>query len=331
MKLADLDQKIPILSAAPNLKGKKNNKQRFYYLSEQLPEQLQEERRYAQFWIQDNKKKPKELQKDMKIHKNKLRLDNRPYVKKVMPPNAAEILKVDVEEMFQLKQVNLTYGDSHEIQESEFISYAAKVTKAEDVRKAYRQLRIKYSDATHIMSAFRLNPPNGPLNQESSDDGEFGGGRVLMKLLMENDIVNTAVFVVRYYGGKHIGADRFDIINRLGRKALKNAHLLYTTTRGPLTRSQSVASKYPSNKQVKKSDRGITTPLTSEVETEGLMTADEELSSRQNSDGSDAESNSNDSAPQVVINFKQQQEARLQQESNEEADNEDSDQENKSA
>lgn len=78
IKLADLDQKIPLLACGPKLKGKKNDKQRFYYISEQLPDQMQEERKYAQFWISDNRKKPAQEQKQMKIHKNKLYLNAKP-------------------------------------------------------------------------------------------------------------------------------------------------------------------------------------------------------------------------------------------------------------
>lgn len=332
IKLADLDQKVPILTAAPGLKGKKNNKQCYYYLSEQLPDQLQEERRYAQFWTQDNKKKPKELQKDLKIHRNTLRVDNRPYARKVVPPTAAKVLKLDMDEICQLKQIDLVYGDSKDVEQSEFISYAAKVTKTEDVRKVYRKLRIKYSDATHIMSAHRFHPPNGPANQESSDDGEYGGGRVLLKTLVENKVVNAAVFVVRYYGGKHIGADHFELIGKLAKKALKNAQLI-NSPRRPFTRSCSMASRSSqaqSHSQAVFSGRGIVTPVQSEVETDALLTADEEQASRYTSEVSEhGYTSGEDSAPQVVTDFarNQQKDGNAIAELNNKADNEESDKE----
>lgn len=230
IKLMDLDQKVPLLAAAPNLKGKKNDKDRFFYFNEQLPDQLHEDRKYAQFWIKDNKARPPRDQLQMKIYKNKLRINNDPYKKKVHPPSASEIFKLNLQELSDTRQSPTVYGDSDIVGDSEFISYAVPVTQVEQVRKAYRKLRIKYADATHIISAFRLQNPNGPFNQESSDDGEFGGGRCLMSLLQENDLVDVAIFIIRYYGGKQLGTTRFDTMRALAKTALRKANFLTSTS-----------------------------------------------------------------------------------------------------
>ena len=44
------------------------------------------------------------------------------------------------------------------------------------------------------------------------DDGEWGAGRMLLKLLRENNVTNSLVCVTRWYGGKHLGRTRFDLI-----------------------------------------------------------------------------------------------------------------------
>lgn len=221
IKLADINHKQLLLSKGPNLKGLKNDKDRYYYLNEQLPDQLAEDRRYAQQWIKENRSKPVDNQLQMKIHKNRLRINNEPYVKKVKPPKAAEILRLDPDDLATTKNASTIYGDSKLHEGSEFISYAAKITTVEQVRVAYRKLRIKYADATHISSAFRLDPPNGPFNQEGVDDGEHASGRCLLGLLQEHKVVNVAIFMVRFYGGKHIGGARFDITRNLAMKALQ--------------------------------------------------------------------------------------------------------------
>lgn len=231
IKLAVYDHKFVLLSHGPNLKGQKNNKNRFYYLNEQLPDQLSEDRRYAQMWMKENKTRPTSDQLTMKVSKNRLRVNNEPYHKKVKPPSAAEILRLDQQELIATNQAPTVYGDSKQVENSEFISYAVKVSSAEEVRVAYRKLRVRYADAHHIMSAFRLDPPNGPYNQEANDDGEYGGGRAILSVLQDNDVLNVAVFVVRFFGGKHIGAARFDAIKKLTNTALCKVGALQSEVR----------------------------------------------------------------------------------------------------
>lgn len=230
IKVSTVDDKLMLLSHGSNLKGKVNDKNRYYYLNEQLPDKYAEDKRYAQLWIKENKAKPANDQSQMKIYKNKLRINNAPYNQKLKPPSTAEILRLDHDEILTVKQAPTVFGDSTMLECSEFISYAAKVTSVEQVRVAYRKLRIKYADATHIVSAYRLDPPNGPYNQEATDDGEHGGGRCLLNVLQENQITNMVVFIVRFFGGKHIGAARFDTMRQLARVALVKAGALNAFT-----------------------------------------------------------------------------------------------------
>lgn len=344
IKLLDMDQKAVLLSLAPGLKGLKNAKQKFYYFSEQLPEQMHEERKYAQFWIIDNKKQPDTLQKNMKIHRNRLHIDNRPYQKKITPPSAAEILKVDLEELCQVKQSPTVYGGSKEEQGSEFISYTVRVRNQEEVRMAYRKLRIKYADATHIMSAYRLAPVNGPINQEASDDGEYGAGRCMMRCLQEANAANVAVFVIRYFGGKKIGATRFTIIEELAKTALRKAGFLQMQKRGPQTRSRTLQASQNSASHYQFSPPIVTARATeipsrpSSVEPisdqeEATNTADEEYTSLVGSDPgqlpatSEEDEGDDEETPQVVINYRKEKEVGPSgaQDEQSDADNEEED------
>lgn len=225
IKLANFEHKGLLLSQGPKLKNITNDKGKKYFIREQLPDKLNEERKYYQHWVQENKhqKGPKP---EMKIFKNKLRINNQPYKRKVTPPSGADILRLDEDELISIKQCKVIKGDFKLEQGSEFVSYAAKVRSPEDMRQVYRKLRIKYADATHISSAYRLHPPNGPFNQEATDDGEYGMGRALLKILTDSEVTNGAVFLVRYYGGEHIGGTRFQIAAELAKIALQNANLL---------------------------------------------------------------------------------------------------------
>ena len=64
--------------------------------------------------------------------------------------------------------------------------------------------RKKFAKATH--NTWACLTETGPLK---NDDGESGAGMVIMRMLEREDIRNEIVVVTRWYGGKHLGGDRF--------------------------------------------------------------------------------------------------------------------------
>jgi putative IMPACT (imprinted ancient) family translation regulator len=62
----------------------------------------------------------------------------------------------------------------------------------------------KFAKATHHSWALRTDA--GPLK---NDDGEAGAGMVILRMLEREDLSNEIVVVTRWYGGKHLGGDRF--------------------------------------------------------------------------------------------------------------------------
>ncbi len=62
----------------------------------------------------------------------------------------------------------------------------------------------KYAKATHNIWAVLLD--SGPLK---ADDGESGAGMVIVRMLEREGLYNHLVVVTRWYGGKHLGGDRF--------------------------------------------------------------------------------------------------------------------------
>lgn len=53
------------------------------------------------------------------------------------------------------------------------------------------------------------------------DDKEYGAGTRLRKLIYEEKSKDTAVFVVRKYGGLHLGFNRFQTIENLAKMAIQ--------------------------------------------------------------------------------------------------------------
>ncbi|KAG7447647.1 UPF0029-domain-containing protein [Guyanagaster necrorhizus] len=71
-----------------------------------------------------------------------------------------------------------------------------------------------------IINAWRCQV-GGLLHQDNDDDGETAAGGRLAHLLQILDINNVLVIVTRYFGGIHLGPDRFKHINQAARNALE--------------------------------------------------------------------------------------------------------------
>ena len=63
----------------------------------------------------------------------------------------------------------------------------------------------KFAKATHNTWGVIL-PDGTPLK---ADDGESGAGMVILRMLEREGRVGEIVVVTRWYGGKHLGGDRF--------------------------------------------------------------------------------------------------------------------------
>jgi putative IMPACT (imprinted ancient) family translation regulator len=62
----------------------------------------------------------------------------------------------------------------------------------------------KFAKATHHSWGLLLD--SGPVK---SDDGEAGAGLVICRMLEREQVFGTVIVVTRWYGGKHLGGDRF--------------------------------------------------------------------------------------------------------------------------
>ena len=95
---------------------------------------------------------------------------------------------------------------------SKFHTITYSVISSNDVKDNLNILKKKYPDASHICYAYRLFNGFTILNDVnvsnfSSDAGEPGGsaGRPILNILKKYNIINTAIYVIRYFGGKKLG------------------------------------------------------------------------------------------------------------------------------
>jgi len=76
--------------------------------------------------------------------------------------------------------------------------------------------RRRFAKATHHSWAVVLSD-GGPLK---ADDGEAGAGAVILKMLEREGLTDHIIVVTRWYGGVHLGGDRFAHIVTSTRAAL---------------------------------------------------------------------------------------------------------------
>ncbi len=75
----------------------------------------------------------------------------------------------------------------------------------------------KFARATHNTWAFYQE--TGPVK---NDDGEAGAGLVIARMLEREGLHDHIVVVTRWYGGKHLGGDRFRHVQNAVRHYLDN-------------------------------------------------------------------------------------------------------------
>ena len=91
---------------------------------------------------------------------------------------------------------------------SKFLAYAYPVRTEEEIRERLDALRKRYYDATHHCYAWRLGPRGEQFR--SNDDGEPSGtaGKPILGQLLSTSVTDCLVVVVRYFGGRVLGAPR---------------------------------------------------------------------------------------------------------------------------
>ncbi|EFP86362.1 eIF2 kinase Gcn2p negative regulator [Puccinia graminis f. sp. tritici] len=127
---------------------------------------------------------------------------------------------------------------------SVFIGHAVALDNPKDVPRILQYLLKdkKIAKASHNMIAWRCLT-NGSLHQDNDDDGESAAGSRMQHLLNILDVKNVFVCVSRWFGGVHLGSDRFKHINQATRDALLEGRFIPTSS--SKSSSPSKASSIP--------------------------------------------------------------------------------------
>lgn len=208
-----------ILRNAPLLKHRTNKNGGYFYINQQLPEAVSEQRREIIQIIKERKDMEQPLPKDSKstfIVKNaKLYINGQLIRKKIVPPSVQQLFPDDKEQE-KINSVKMRYFHTTPEEGSKFKIALMKTESFDDVSRAYIQLLQKYPSADHIAVAAVVKGEDA-----FHDNREFGYGyRMLRTIKQSNYDNNIAIFMIRHFGGVNLGPKRFTIITDLVEAAI---------------------------------------------------------------------------------------------------------------
>ena len=100
--------------------------------------------------------------------------------------------------------VNQEYEAVLEVKQSKFLAF---VLPMENLGKRLDALKVLHPKARHYVVAWRKINEYEQVVEYSTDDGEPKGtaGRPVLNVLRGEDLINSAVIIVRYFGGTKLG------------------------------------------------------------------------------------------------------------------------------
>ena len=93
------------------------------------------------------------------------------------------------------------------IKDSKFFASIFSVNSRENAEERINEIKEKYNDATHNVSAFRVEDGKNEALEYFDDDGEPAGssGPPVLEAIKGANLLNTVIIVTRYFGGTKLG------------------------------------------------------------------------------------------------------------------------------
>ncbi len=109
------------------------------------------------------------------------------------------------------EDVKLVHGEEVHDQGSIFVAHGATISSRDEVKpvllKTLEDGRV--ASASHNMYAYRFKDNRGNIREGHNDDREHGAGWKMLEVLREKNVEDSMVICTRWFGGKHLGPDRF--------------------------------------------------------------------------------------------------------------------------
>lgn len=213
-----------VMENLSKIKGLKNSLEQTLFVSEQIPEGFSETKKKLSQDLKnlhdENKKKPVSERRNITVNNDRIVIDGEIHQELVTTPQPKDLFLNQAEQL-KVNEIRATFAYTEEtiVMNSMFSGIAVKVHSIEEVNRAYRAVAQQFSAMDHIMLAYSLKE-SGEIRRGTCEDGEFGAARRMSSVLAENHARNCAIFIVRQYGGLHLGFGRFQAIDSITKQAL---------------------------------------------------------------------------------------------------------------
>ena len=252
--LQTFQEKMDIFQAMEKLRERANKAKRrldIFFNDFQPPQERERRRREREIYKDNEADQSTKLQ--MSISRKGLTIEGEQYTKKVEPPDAVKILTYSPEKLKQVCEMKIDKGIVIEHEGSSFVGYSLPTNSYQNINDAYMNLRLKFPQAPSIVCAYIIPGLPRCIHEDFCDDKEHGAGRLLLKTLQENHILNTAVFVVRDQMRGKIGPIRFQLILDAARSAVNvNPYNKYTNGNQYIQEQQELPNQNHDNTNVRK-------------------------------------------------------------------------------
>lgn len=221
-----------VMENVGNLKGRTNPKtKQKYFVSEQIPEGITEMQKQTKIRIkplkETNDKKSQEDKDNIQVVGDKILINGEVKQPDVITPTPEQLfLSTDNQNKVDEIQAKFVETDTETLRNSEFSALAIKVHSLEEINRAYIAVMQRYPAMDHIMLGYALKQ-DGKIKSGFADDREFGAGTRIKDLIFQTKTKNAAVFVLRKFGGVHLGFQRFAVIERAAEKAIELLNINY--------------------------------------------------------------------------------------------------------
>lgn len=168
-----------------------------------------------------NKELPNAEKKQITAQNDKILVNGIIDEQEISTPQPSDLF-LDSESQKVVDDINKKFAmtDTTTVKNSSFVALALEVKLIEQVRVAYIAAAQRFASMDHIMMAYGLKE-NETIKMGSCDDSEHGSSAVIRRAMAKEKARNMAVFVIRRYGGLHLGMDRFTTIETIAREAIK--------------------------------------------------------------------------------------------------------------
>lgn len=208
-----------LMASAPSLKGRTNSNGGSFYINQQLPEAIAEQKREIREVIRNRQAKEEALPNQAKstflVRNDKVYINGQLTRKTIVPPSVEQLFPED-DMQKKINAIKLRTFRAKPEMGSIFRVSIFTPDSMDQVKLAYIKMFQNNPSADHIAVACIVNG-----EEAYNDNAEFGSGFRLLRSIKDANIDNVALFLTRQYGGVNLGPRRFNIMTNLAYLALE--------------------------------------------------------------------------------------------------------------